>query len=231
MKKFVLILFLISSHLIISQDIENPNWLIKKLVIDNTDYPAPINNESPSFFMALYWDIDIWVFDNYHCGRLDSSTGGVWYDDETLYLGFLDVSFEQCNIPENTTFSNLHFNFYLEDTDTTYNYSISNTQNNEMELILTNEFGNQAYYTSPLLNTNSNINSQISIYPTISSDFIKINYVKPIFSLAVFNLSGQKVLKQFTNTKNIDVSMLPDGMYFLQIVNEEGSITKKFVKK
>lgn len=76
-----------------------------------------INEEINSFILFIYWEWDIYVFDNYYCGRLFNVYGGFWFDEDIIYLNKLEYSFEDCVFEENIVFSNFYFNFYLDDSD------------------------------------------------------------------------------------------------------------------
>lgn len=77
------------------------------------------------------------------------------------------------------------------------------------------------------------VNGQNKIYPNPAVDFIEISRPQGNLtsnSVEIFNILGEKVLslemKDDSNIK-IDISSLPNGLYFLHI----GDITGKFVKK
>ncbi len=72
---------------------------------------------------------------------------------------------------------------------------------------------------------------KISIYPNPTSDFININTNDKIKSIAITNLSGQKVI-QASETTKVDVQHLPAGVYVLEVVNANNQKTQsKFIKK
>ncbi|MAL59865.1 MAG: hypothetical protein CMC14_07455 [Flavobacteriaceae bacterium] len=226
--QFFILFFGILSH---SQSIED-NWHIKQLVINGITYDAPINEETNSFILFIYWEWDIYVFDNYHCGRLSNAYGGFWFDEDTIYLNKLEYSFEDCAFEENTVFSNLHFNFYLDDSDQEYGYLVEANSDGDQQLTITNEFGDQAIYINRNLNIYSYNIPLITLHPnpTLNTLFIASENLE-ITSLSIFNFSGQKVIKIKEATSEIDVSTLQSGIYFLEITSEEGTIIKKFVKK
>ena len=69
----------------------------------------------------------------------------------------------------------------------------------------------------------------VSIYPNPASDFIKIQNVKELQSVRIFDMSGKKVVE--TSSADIDVRNLSKGLYILNIYTGNEVISKKFIKK
>ncbi len=79
-------------------------------------------------------------------------------------------------------------------------------------------------------------NLEIIVYPnpattefTINAEGTKIKEIK------IYNVLGE-MLKSFdklkiTGSETIDISILPSGIYFIQVKTEQGLIRKKFVKE
>jgi hypothetical protein len=76
--------------------------------------------------------------------------------------------------------------------------------------------------------------SRISIYPTTTSDYINIVMdEQQVASLIVFNEVGQTI-KEMTTTEmqsRIDISDLPNGIYFAQVNTQSGKEIKKIIKQ
>jgi hypothetical protein len=77
----------------------------------------------------------------------------------------------------------------------------------------------------------------VNIYPNPAKDFIVAEFSNPThgnFCIELYNLSGRKVSgTDYSNGGNIfsiDISGLPEGMYFVKISSEEGVILKKIFK-
>jgi hypothetical protein len=79
-----------------------------------------------------------------------------------------------------------------------------------------------------------NMKSRISIYPTTTSDYINIVMdEQQVASLIVFNEVGQTI-KEMTTTEmqsRIDISDLPNGIYFAQVNTQSGKEIKKIIKQ
>lgn len=78
----------------------------------------------------------------------------------------------------------------------------------------------------------SDLNSfSISMYPNPTSGMIFINSEKLLSKIEIFGLSGQ-ILKQTKNSKSIDISSLPSGVYVIKVTANDGSIkTSKVIRK
>jgi hypothetical protein len=75
-------------------------------------------------------------------------------------------------------------------------------------------------------------NDKLALYPNPTNGIFTVKSKASIQELAIYNRLGQLILSK-TNQKNmIDISILSNGIYFLKILFENGSIeTKKVVKK
>ncbi|MCB0805997.1 MAG: T9SS type A sorting domain-containing protein [Bacteroidales bacterium] len=76
----------------------------------------------------------------------------------------------------------------------------------------------------------------IGIYPNPASDKIHINLLNQIsgsFEISLVNNQGSEVLNQSFDENNavLDISQLPNGVYFLKVIDGENSKVKKVVKK
>jgi hypothetical protein len=73
---------------------------------------------------------------------------------------------------------------------------------------------------------------EFSVFPNPSESMIRIegNFGDDAM-VSIFDLSG-KLIYQNNNTENleIDINSFPIGVYFLQIDNENKTLTKKFIK-
>ncbi len=77
---------------------------------------------------------------------------------------------------------------------------------------------------------NSNFENapEFSIFPNPSSDFITLSYKNTFDSIEIFDISGRKY-EVNTDSKQIDISNLPSGTYFLKIKSEGNAYLKQFV--
>ena len=75
----------------------------------------------------------------------------------------------------------------------------------------------------------------LTIYPNPASTFITVetNAAKAISQLSITNLNGQQLIsRQITDPKTqIDISNLPNGVYFVRLTNDKSVEVGKFVKQ
>lgn len=70
-----------------------------------------------------------------------------------------------------------------------------------------------------------------SIYPNPTTDNLYINQINNLTKVEIINMNGQLVLTKENNLEKVNVSRLHSGMYFLKVYTENGSSSKKFIKK
>ncbi|MBT8243988.1 MAG: T9SS type A sorting domain-containing protein [Winogradskyella sp.] len=83
-----------------------------------------------------------------------------------------------------------------------------------------------------VLTNNDSEFEKVTVYPNPVKHNLKINTNIEIGELQVFNLLGQKIL-EYSNVREINVSQLNQGIYYLKILNTfgSGSQTIRFIKK
>ena len=87
------------------------------------------------------------------------------------------------------------------------------------------------YENLTILGVGDNSNSNLRVYPNPSNDKIFIDSKKEsIEGIIVYNVLGKQLFSKKGNLKELDISNLQNGMYFLQITTEEGSFVKKILK-
>lgn len=83
-----------------------------------------------------------------------------------------------------------------------------------------------------LLSNKSNSLSNFIIHPNPSSDRITISGIDDEnYTMKIYNVQGQFVNEISSNTKSIDVSSFPSGIYFIKIQKENDiTVIKRFIK-
>lgn len=84
-------------------------------------------------------------------------------------------------------------------------------------------------YTVSGLGLEEMIYSNIEIYPNPASDMLVVSGIDGFDEIIVSSLGGQQVLT--SNSKNLNVSMLEEGVYLVTIVSNGATTTRRFVKK
>ena len=74
-----------------------------------------------------------------------------------------------------------------------------------------------------------NKNSVISVYPNPTSNFVYLSS-NQASRIIVLDVNGKEVLNFNTNSSQIDLSSLTQGIYFLQVLNNEEIKTAKIIK-
>jgi hypothetical protein len=91
--------------------------------------------------------------------------------------------------------------------------------------------------TNPVSNMDKMVNiSDIDIYPNPTADELNIKITNAglsFVSITISNTLGEIVIKEkmLTNEKKLDISTLPNGLYFLKLNSKENTITKKIIKQ
>lgn len=78
-------------------------------------------------------------------------------------------------------------------------------------------------------NVSDNI-SGIEIYPNPASDKLHVESIQTPEQIKVFDLNG-KLIKNLGSTRDINISDLPVGIYFIRVKTDKGEFNKKFVKE
>jgi hypothetical protein len=74
-------------------------------------------------------------------------------------------------------------------------------------------------------------NESIDIFPNPVNDIQFISGLKNPSMVSVYDISGKLLLKRKDVTKEIDISCLAKGMYFIKVIMQEGSVVRKFIKE
>ena len=85
---------------------------------------------------------------------------------------------------------------------------------------------------SPLLSLRKNELALVNIGPNPVIDKINIKTNLPSFTIEIYNATGKKVyLPSLVNRKEIDISSLPTGVYYLKIrLVDRNNIIRKIIK-
>ena len=87
-------------------------------------------------------------------------------------------------------------------------------------------FVNSTIISSTLGIDDEVLNSEITIFPNPTSEFININSTLLIERVELFDILGKKMLSTAT-TNQLKIDHLSSGMYLLKLLSEKGILTKK----
>ena len=90
---------------------------------------------------------------------------------------------------------------------------------------------NFTYENNPSLGTDTFLSdNEFKIYPNPVKNILNID-ANNITSISIYSVNGKEVLSKDTNTNKVNVSALANGLYFINIKdNEDRVIIKKFIK-
>lgn len=89
----------------------------------------------------------------------------------------------------------------------------------------------KVYQNSTILSINDLEKSLFSLYPNPVNDSFKIQTDEIINSVSIYSINGNKV-KEFKNSlEHYSLKNLSNGMYFVKIKSDKGTITKKVIKQ
>ncbi|MEL6866476.1 MAG: T9SS type A sorting domain-containing protein, partial [Bacteroidota bacterium] len=70
----------------------------------------------------------------------------------------------------------------------------------------------------------------ISIYPNPTAGWLHVQ-MSGDYSIEIFNAVGQSLVYSSNRAEVLDLSPLPDGLYYLKVANNRGEVTQKVVKR
>lgn len=80
-------------------------------------------------------------------------------------------------------------------------------------------------------NVNSQYENNFDIFPNPAENNIVINTNEIIKEINIYNITGISVINEKHDVKNINISNLKQGIYFIKINTEKGDVLKKFIKQ
>lgn len=80
------------------------------------------------------------------------------------------------------------------------------------------------------LNIHTTTDNQLTVYPTVATEAIYIGGAAPEMQATLYNVAGNAVCK-VANTDRIDIASLPEGMYILNISQDNRTYKVRIIKK
>ncbi|MEY2829683.1 MAG: hypothetical protein RIQ33_1541 [Bacteroidota bacterium] len=72
----------------------------------------------------------------------------------------------------------------------------------------------------------------ITLFPNPSERLIMLSGIENIHSVEVFDIIGKiQLFRADISSSIINIEGLPSGVYFIKIISDQNSITKKFIKQ
>ena len=89
---------------------------------------------------------------------------------------------------------------------------------------------NGSFFSNTQLSVDDEIlENSLKLYPNPTDNTLFIKGNKNLMKVSVYNMLGKEVLSKM-NTNNIDVNVLPKGVYIIKISDDVGQINRKFIK-
>ncbi|HBY66317.1 MAG TPA: hypothetical protein DEG69_00220 [Flavobacteriaceae bacterium] len=235
MNKLLLFLITLSTYVnLFAQEPEllNNTWYLQNLTIDDTDIFRPSNNEVQNVSATFEATGEMNHFFSTVCESLD---GTMTFDDPNSQFSYIELNQtlgEGCTDSDNADFEATYFQFYFNNAEDPFTYEIVNSEGDEMQLIITGDNGNQAFYSNTLLTSNSFSEISFKIYPNPVSETLFITSENnSIEKLNVYSINGQFIFSEKENTEQLDVSALSNGLYFVEVTTENSISIRKFIKQ
>jgi hypothetical protein len=82
-----------------------------------------------------------------------------------------------------------------------------------------------------MTNESSITKSSIIVYPNPAIKTLYFNVIINYSIVEVFDISGKLLLKKQLDSRQLDISNLSQGLYFIKLETNEGMVVKKFIKE
>lgn len=213
----------------------NTTWYLEKVTINNVDYFTPQNSEVQNVTLTVTppppnvpWSIFRTDMCGYRVGTLDA-----YYVNPDRF-SFWDMygSNPTCTNVANISFEETYFNFFTNTFSSgTFLYSIVSVGNG-LKLSITNVFGNTATYYNYHLKTNDvdKKRMKVYIYPNPVKELINIE-AKNIIETKIYDPNSILIIHKKGQIKNIDISNIANGIYFLEVRTDTETIKTKIIKE
>jgi len=233
MKHFYFFAFLLSGFLVTAQQqvLLQTQWQLNNIILGNTSYTPPINQEVNPTSLQFLGPEDNYSFMANVCNTMFGNCTAV--DDTSFTLSpQVYVTLILCNQTENAAFEGLYFSFFNEVSvaPVTFQYSIGYLGDYPF-LIVTAPNGDQATYGAYLAGTDSFVKQGFTVTPNPASSYVDIALNGPgSGELTIYDLTGRKCqAQQVSATEHVDVSRLSAGCYLFSVTTPAGTTTEKVI--
>src|SRR5699024_8646514 len=250
-----IILFVGFSENIQAQEVDNPQevfaekeWYLTKIVMEGEEYSfvptgaVPNSSlETQELYESNHGNTLAGISVS-HCEMCDTSVQFLSQSEFKIYNGMYTwtcLAYDNCMYstdPELLAFAGLYeINFWDGEYTGEFNYEFKITEiERGFSLVITKEDGSQAYYNDVPLAVSTFEHEMVKLYPNPMSNQLYIEGLSESTELAIYDISGQKLLNQEVNTstESIDVSNLSAGIYLYAFKRDGKSLkTGKLIKE
>lgn len=209
----------------------NHTWYLQKMVVNGADYFSPSNTEVDYVPLNIYNNGNEISFETNIC---NTGGGEIVFDNSQSSFSFslFVVSLSDCQIQENTSFEQLYFSdFYDSHEFDLFGYGVATNSDGSKTLTITNIVGDQAIYNNVHLGTNQLENRSFAIYPNPVKNVLSVESNSVVERIVIYDIAGKKALSFVKKFASYDISALQSGVYFLEIISDQGTAFKKIVKE
>lgn len=225
-------------------DLMNNEWYIHKVVLNNVEYLAPINQERGNWQVSksefLFNAGAIYL---YFCTSCTLQGINFLPNNEFKVTDMVCLAMNDCNRQlgnDNSDFLGKYYDvFQVNQPNTIFQYEVSTINSSTKQLKIINEVGDEAYFYSSKLSVTTKEFSKVALFPNPVESSLNINLESvPEMNckFVFFDISGKQVKAvEHLSAKmiSIDTNDLQNGVYFLTILNDKGIVqkTEKIIKK
>ena len=239
-KKYTIFLIVLCSTYSYAQDPElfENTWYLQKVAIEEEEYP--IVDYTSHIATTEFFENDNYIY-VYLCDFLNFSAIYSFGSNDEFGLSQLEESPfpTECDGSDEDLllFRDYYFSiFYFWDEDeivikNPFTYTLEADGEN-YTLTIENIDGDYAVYNDQKLSTHEFENNRFSFYPNPVSETLYIIGNKDVIRANIYSITGQKTAIINSTAKEIDVSLLQNGLYFLELETSDGSNqVVRFVKE
>ena len=154
---------------------------------------------------------------------IEYNNDGQTFNLDEVYVVLIGSCYEQ----EDLEFLFYHYHIYGDAYDTgtpknPFTYTLE-TDGENYTLTIENVDGDYAVYGDQKLSTHEFENNKISIHPNPVSETLHIIGNKDVIRANIYSITGQQIVVLNDAAKEIDVRLLQNGLYFLELEASDGS--------
>jgi hypothetical protein len=209
-------------------------WYLEKMIIDGVELENPGGtNLVINIFFYNEPDPDFQIYSP-SCNQGYSTDSITYSNTEFSLLDNLIFLGDTCGIPVWDEYVDTHAAYYIgiavPPPYGPFTYSIESV-NSYFRLTVENTDGDTAFYNSILLHIPSFEDVEFTLFPNPADTTLFIDTPQEVVQVLIYSVQGQKVMHMNNPSKEIDVSALDPGMYFVQIETSQGKLVKKLIKE
>ncbi|MCP1997063.1 T9SS type A sorting domain-containing protein [Flavobacterium sp. HSC-61S13] len=206
-------------------------WYLQKLIIEDTEYDPPLNDESSIYPFTLEFDLhELSMYVSFCKNGMNFKD--LVFLEHNQFTVFNDVSLpmEYCFNVENRQFSSFHNEFFRDNALFSFTYTLVGSSQGVRRLVITDNNRNQAIYSNQRLSSSQFEKAAFKIYPNPVSDVLNLEWdsseqISPSY-IEIYDSLGKLCFKQqiASDKKSVELKHFTTGLYIVNLLNREGKI-------